>query len=134
MEIIIFEKSRSSFKKPKHLKNNVSIVYCPRAVKIEPATSMKIDTEMAVFLPKNSKRFVISIFRRDKINEIHGEKQRLWIEILNKSFEDTIEIKKNHPLGFFVIGPEDLKFKYETSNMTPQKNISTYKPKTKETT
>ena len=87
---------------------------------------------MAVFLPKNSKRFVISIFRGDEINEIHGEKQRLWIELLNKSFEDTIEIKKNQPLGFFVIGPEDLKFKYETSNMTPQKNISTYKPKTKE--
>ena len=94
MEIIIFEKSSSSFKKPKHLKNNVFIVYCPRTVKIEPATSMKIDTEMAVFLPKNSKGFVTSIFRGNEINEIYGEKQRLWMEILNKTFEGTIELKK----------------------------------------
>ena len=96
MEIIIFEKSSSSFKKPKHLKNNVFIVYCPRAVKIKPATSMEIDTEMAVFLPKNSKEFVTLIFCGDKINEIYGEKQRLWIEILKKSFEDTFEIKKKN--------------------------------------
>ena len=79
MEIIIFEKSSSSFKKPKHLKKNIFIVYCLRSVRIEPATSMKIDTEMVVFLPKNSKGFVTSIFQGDEINEICGQKQCLWI-------------------------------------------------------
>ena len=44
---------------------------------------MKIDTEMVVFLPKNSKGFVTSIFRGDESNEICGERQRLWIETLN---------------------------------------------------
>ena len=51
----------------------------------------KTDTEMVVFLPKNSKGFVTFIFRGDKINEICGRKQRLWIEMLNKSFEETVE-------------------------------------------
>ena len=94
MEIIIFEKSSSSLKKPKHLKKNIFIVYCPRSFRIEPATSMKTDTEMVVFIPKNSKGFFTSIFRGEEINEICCQKQRLWIEILNKSFEETLEIKK----------------------------------------
>ena len=54
MEIILFEKSSSSFKKLKHLKKkrNIFIIYSLRAVKIEPASSMKIDTEMAIFTSK----------------------------------------------------------------------------------
>ena len=74
------------------MKKNIFIVYCPRSVRIEPATSLKIDTEMVVFLPTNSKGFVTSIFQGDEINEISGQKQRLWIEILNKSFKETVEI------------------------------------------
>ena len=95
-------------------KKNIFIWYCPRAVKIEPATSIKIDTEIAVFL-QNTKGYVTSIFRGDEINEIYCKKQRLWIEILNKSFEETVEIKRNRPLGFLVVEPEHLKFKYETT-------------------
>ena len=75
---------------------------------------MKIDTEMVVFIPKNSKGFFTSIFREDEINDICCQKQRLWIEILNKSFEETLEIKKkkkkNQPLGFLVVQPEHSKF------------------------
>ena len=48
-------------------------MYCLRTVKIEPATSMKIDTEMVVFLLQNSKGFVTSIFQGDKINEIYSK-------------------------------------------------------------
>ena len=55
---------------------------------------MKIDTEMVVFIPKNSKGFFTSIFREDEINDICCQKQRLWIKILNKFFEETLEIKK----------------------------------------
>ena len=99
---------------------------------------MKLDTEIVVFLPKNSKGFVTSMFRGDEINEICGEKQHLWIEILNKSFEETVKIKKkNQPLGFLVVQTEHLKFKYETGKKKKkvnQKNLSTYKPKTKEPT
>ena len=44
-------------------KKNIFIVYCPRSVRIEPVTSMKIGTEMVVYLPKNSKGFVPLYFK-----------------------------------------------------------------------
>ena len=137
METIIFEKSNSSFKKPKHLKKNIFIIYCLRVAKIEPATSIKIDTEIVAFLSQNSQEYVTPIFRGDEINEIYCKKQRLWIEILKKSFEETVEIKKNRSQGFLVIEPEHLKFKYETAKKkkkADQKNLSTYKLKMKEAT
>ena len=113
METIIFEKSSSNVKKLTHLKKNIFIIYCPRTVKIEPATSTKINTEIVVFLPQKAKGYVTSIFRGDEINESCCKKQRLWVEILKKSFEETVEIKKNIPLGFLVVEPEHLKFKYK---------------------
>ena len=36
----------------------------------------------------------------------------MWIDVLNKSFDHTLEIKKNQPLGFFADEPENLKFHY----------------------
>ena len=93
---IIFKKSSWRVKEPRHLKKNIFIIYSPRTVKIEPATSIKIDTELVLLLPQNSKGFITSIFRGDEINEFCSEK-RLWIEILNKSFEDTVKIKKISP-------------------------------------
>ena len=50
----------------------------------------------------------------------------MWIEILSKSFEETVEIKKDQLLGFLVIEPTHLKFKYETSNKKKKKK---FKPK-----
>ena len=91
---MIFEKDNFSLKNLKHLQKNVFIIYSPRAIKIEPATHMKIDTRLTVFFPQNSKGFLTSIFRRDEINELFHGKHCLWIEILNKSFEDLVEIKK----------------------------------------
>ena len=70
METIIFEKSNSNIKKPMHLKKKVFFIYCTSGVKIEPATSIKIDTEIVIFLPPNAKSYVTSIFR-EEINEIY---------------------------------------------------------------
>ena len=121
MEIIL-KWSLANVKKPKHLKKNVFILYSPRTVKIEPATSKRIDTEIIVSLPKNSKGFVTSIFRRDEINEFNSEQQQLWVEILNKSYEETVEIKKkNNPLGSVIIEPEHLKFKHGTETTKNKK-------------
>ena len=89
---IVFQKASPSIKNPQHLKRNVFIVYSPRTVKIEPASCSRIDTELVLLLLKNSKGFITSIFREDEIDEIYSEKQRLWIEILNKSFRETMEI------------------------------------------
>ena len=113
------------------------MIYFLRAVRVEPRTSMNIYTEMIVVLSRNSKRFVISIFREDEINEICSQKHRLSVNVLNKSFEKTLEIKKNQPLGLLAIEPENLKFEYATANekkKTDQTKISTYRPKTTEAT
>ena len=64
---IIFKKSSGRTKEPKHLKRNIFIIYLPRSVKIEPATSIKIDTELILLLPQNSKEFITSIFRGTKL-------------------------------------------------------------------
>ena len=42
-------------------KKNIFIVYCPRSVRIEPVTSMKIETEIVVFF--TSKGFVPLYFK-----------------------------------------------------------------------
>ena len=72
---MILKRSQADVKKPKHLKKNIFIFYLPRTVKIEPATSKRIDTEVFVSLPKNSKGFVPSIFRGDKISEFNSDQQ-----------------------------------------------------------
>ena len=91
---IIFQKTSPSIRNPQHLKGNVFIVYSPTTVKIEPAACSRTDTELVLILLKNSKGFITSIFQGDEIDEFCSEKQGLWIEILNKSFRETIEIKK----------------------------------------
>ena len=50
---IILEKSRT-IKKSKTPTKTVFMLYSLRKFTIEPATSEKIDTELIVFLPKNS--------------------------------------------------------------------------------
>lgn len=111
---IIFKMSNRGVRNPKHLRKNIFIIYSSKKVKIEPSTCLNIDTEIILPLPEKSNGFVASIFSGDEVNELRQEKQRLQIEILNKSFEDTIEIKRHSPLGFVVIEPEHLKLKHET--------------------
>ena len=111
---IIFKMSNRGVRNPKHLRKNIFIIYSSKKVKIEPSTCLNIDTEIILPLPEKSNGFVASIFSGDEVNELRQKKQRLQIEILNKSFEDTIEIKRHSPLGFVVIEPEHLKLKHET--------------------
>ena len=47
----------------------------------------------------------------------------MWVETLNKSYEETLEIKKNNRLGFVVIEPEHLKFKHEMAKNKKKKNL-----------
>ena len=118
---IIFERERASTKKPQHLKKIVFTIYSLRTVTIEPATSTKVDTGIMLMLPNDSKSFIKSKFRGDENFEINSEKQLLWAEILNKSFLESIKIKKGSILGFAVIDPENLNFKHETPKKTKTK-------------
>ena len=45
----------------------------------------------------------------------------MWIEILNKSYIEHIQIKKGSPLGFIVIEPDNLDFKQETTKTKKKK-------------
>ena len=93
-EKITFEKDNKGVKNLRHLQGNVFVLYSPRQFKIEPTSCKKIDTEVTALLPTNSKGFVSSKFRGNEINELFHGKHRLWVEIINKSFEDYIKIKK----------------------------------------
>ena len=43
---------------------------------------------------------------------------------IKQIFEDSIEIKRNQPLGFLVVEPESLKFQYVPSKKRRQKRIN----------
>ena len=47
-----------------------------------------------LILPEGLHGFVISKFRGDEVHQISAKKQRLWIEILNKSFEKKFSCKE----------------------------------------
>ena len=96
------------------------MLYLSRAVTVEQATCSKIDTNIGLNW-YNSNGFVTSKFRGDEIFEVVVETQRLWIEILNKSYIEHIQIKKGSPLGFIVIEPDNLDFKHETTKTKKKK-------------
>ena len=99
---IIFQRDSKSVKGPKHVQRNVFMLQSPRKIEIELATNKKIDKGIFTFLSNNSNGYVTSRFRSGAINEFSSGWHRLWLEILNKSFEDTIDIKNGEVIGFFV--------------------------------
>ena len=89
-------------KNSKHLQNNVFVLYSPRVLNqhFEPVTYRKINTEVTARLPENSKGFLTSIFRENKIDELFYGKHRLCLEILKNFLEDPIEKRSSQLLGF----------------------------------
>ena len=108
------------------------MLYSLRNFTVEPATNENIDTEIIAFLPKNSTGYITSKFKTGEINELFYGKHRLCVEILNRSFEDNIEIKKGQSIGFFVAEPENLKFHHVLCKTKAKKKKECYTPKKKE--
>ena len=115
---VIFERDNQRVKKPMHLQKNIFIIYSPRSVTVETASSTKIDTNIILKLPKKAKAFLATKFRGHEICEINNRKQRLWIELLNTSYTEDLKIEKISILGYLVVEPEYLKFKYDTKKKT----------------
>ena len=91
---------------------------------METATCSKIDKNISLILPKKAKAFCTLKFMGDEIYQIKTKKERLWIEILNKSYEEDLKIKnKNSILGFLVTEPENLNFKHETKSDKKKKPL-----------
>ena len=108
------------------------MLYSLRNFTVEPATNENSDTEIIAFLPKNSTRYITSKFKTGEINELFYGKHRLCVEILNRSFEDNIEIKKGQSIGLFVAEPENLKFHHVPCKTKAKKKKECYTPKKKE--
>ena len=107
----IFKRTYSRVKKPQHINKNIFVIFMPKRINIEPATSYELDTEIILILPQGSHGFVTSKFRSDEIHRINAKKQHLWIEILNKSFEKNLVVEKNSAIGLVIIEPDNLPHK-----------------------
>ena len=127
---IMFERQQD-IKKSKALRKEYFLLHSLRNITIEPESNKKIDTKTTAFLPRNSKGYITSKFRTNEINEVFYGRSCLWLEILNKSFEDNIEIKNRAPIGFTVIEPENLKFHYVSLKAKAKKEKKYYTPKNK---
>ena len=68
----IFERDNQKVKKPMHLPKNIFIIYSPRLVTVETASSTKIDTNIILKLPKKAKAFLATKFRGHEICEINN--------------------------------------------------------------
>ena len=122
---IIFRRENAKVKKPEHIKKNIFIIFSPRTVTVETATCSKIDTNITLILPKKGKAFSTSKFMGYEIYQIKAKQERSWIEILNRSYEEDLKIKKkNSILGFLVIEPENLSFKHETKSTKKKEAIT----------
>lgn len=87
----------------------------PIHIKVEPASYRRTDTELLLFLPPNSNDFITSRFNWDELKEAFEGQHCLWIEILNRSFEDNISFLKKHVSWLScgcVVEPKHLKFKH----------------------
>ena len=119
---VIFKRTYSGVKKPQHINKNVFVIFTPKRINIEPATSYELDTEIILILLQGSHGFVTSKFRGDETHQINAKKQRLWIKILNKSYEKNLVVEKNSPIGFVIIEPENLPHKHATKKDKNKKN------------
>lgn len=115
---LLFEIDGAGIKKLQHLKKNIFVIYSPRTITIDTASSIKIDTNIILHLTKKKKAFIPSKFWGQEIYEITKRKSRLWIEILNTSYNANFNIKNKTPLGFLVAEPENLKSKYGKKKKT----------------
>ena len=104
----------SKLKKPTHSKTNILILYSPRSFYIEKADTKAIDTEIVLDLPEKATAYLISKFKRQKIETIIGPKiKRLWLTLLNESYFDIHQIKRKDIIRYLIFEPDNLKIYYE---------------------
>ena len=77
------------------------LIYAPRQLKISPMQFERYDTEVSVILPKNSCKYFTSKFKTDKIEQVCGNTQQIWIGILQRSLTEEIVVKKKQTTWFF---------------------------------
>ena len=90
-------------KKTFQSRENILAVYSPRIYIIPEADTVTIDTEIIINLPQNSKVYLTTKFKGQKIKEIRGpQKKRLRITLLNESYFQKHIIKKGDIVGYLL--------------------------------
>ena len=92
----------------------------------------RYDTEVTVIFPKGSRGHLISKLKTDEIEQISSNIQRIWIGILNRSLTEEMVIKKDKPLGFFILDSKGrINIKHVTTKTKRKATAKIYKKKTK---
>ena len=90
-------------KKPFRSRENILAVYSPKKYVIPEADTVAIDTEIIINLPQNSKVYLTTKFKGQKIKEIRGpEKKRLRIRLLNESYFQKHIVKKGDIVRYLL--------------------------------
>ena len=79
------------------------MIFAARKVTLFPMQFNRYDTKVTVIFPKDSRRHFTSKLKTDETEQISNNIQRIWIGILNRSLTEEIAIKKDKPLGFFIL-------------------------------
>ena len=137
-EIIKFYYQKST-RRPRKLENNVFVIYSPERIKLLPGEKIILNTGIKIDLPKNieaSCKILYSLsnyglkllnsntisqeFNLNIDNSLSNRENNLpsWIlifELFNKSFIQTLQIRKRQEIGYFFITNDrgkELDFKY----------------------
>ena len=71
---VIFKRTYGRVKNPQHINKNIFVIFTPKCINIEPATSYELDTEIILILPQGSHGFVPLKFRGDEVHQINAKK------------------------------------------------------------
>ena len=137
-EIIKFYYQKST-RRPRKLENNVFVIYSPERIKLLPGEKIILNTGIKIDLPKNieaSCKILYSLsnyglkllnsntisqeFNLNIDNSLSNRENNLpsWIlifEPFNKSFIQTLQIRKRQEIGYFFITNDrgkEIDFKY----------------------
>ena len=95
-----FEKNR--------LERNIFSIFAQKSLVIENADTKNIDTELLVELPENYSAYLTTKFENQSVKEFIGPcEKRLWIEILNGSYLNKLNIKKGDRSGYLLFEPNE---------------------------
>ena len=130
---------RNSTRRPKRLENNVFVIYSPERIKLQPGEKRYVNMCVKIHFSKNIEgscrilyslsNYGLKLLNSNTISqEINSNIDNFltvdennlppWIlvfELFNKSFTDTLQIRKRQEIGYFFITNDrgkEIDFKY----------------------
>ena len=134
---------RNSTRRPKRLENNVFIIYSPERIKLQPGEKKNVNMCVKIHFSKNiegscrilyslsnyglkllnsntiSQEIISNIGNLLTVDENNLPPWTLTFELFNKSFTETLQIRKKQEIGYFFITNDrgkEIDFKYVKEN------------------